>query len=851
MLSRSDEDLFLNGSELKVADLVLYWSRVTDNDKVGLLNTEFNDPKVPPTATGANRSPRHRILGPSSYFCPMRVSQQNHAIGMAFLLFLSVPLVASSQDLAWVNGIGGIGYDEARGLVVTSNGDVLVTGEFNDVVDFDPGPGVYEIASAGGSDAFLACYTNDGAIKWAVTLAGVEASQGYAIALTPNGQIVTTGIFTGTIDLDPGPGVDLHTCQGEEDIYLCKFDLSGNLIWGVTFGGADNEETRSIACDASGSIYISGLIEGTVDVDPGVGETLLTSQGDMDVLVAKYDTDGNFIWAHSMGSTAEDLSYDVAIRGNGNCYVTGHYAGTVDFDPGPGVTTLSTTTQWSNGYLFCLDQNGEFLWVRDIGGDGTDSGRGAVVDHQGDVVVVCRFANTIQLISGSDTLIFTTFGPDHGDADILVVKYDDLGDVLWANQIGGELQNMPRGVTVDGQDNIIMTGRTKGTIDMDPGPGESLHTAAGLFDMFLGKYDPLGNFIWGLTLGSANHMRGFSVAADGSGSVYVTGWMTFSVDFDPGPDSTIITVLGSSPDSYLAKYSDEELLPLSLTMDLDGQPSESNWKIVDANSNTLFSDTGKIDQEGQSVTTNWQVLEGCYRLVVNDVGGDGLASDGYVLSSGDQTIIDANGDFEAVSAIADEGASCLPLGPTGLAEATCSEYDQLPASTLQIDPVPDATAYDLWIFDPHGSYTTVVNVSSDMVLVSDLPSGIPLGVEMNVRVRAWVDGAVTAYGRGCAVIFDLSIGTAEIAQDQISLRPNPCSTTAWITVPQASSLDQTSVIVRDALGRMALDPQHIVEMGSGTWQLDLSSVAPGAYVVTIADQSSTHTMRLVVDGTGR
>ena len=101
------------------------------------------------------------------------------------------------------------------------------------------------------------------------------------------------------------------------------------------------------------------------------------------------------------------------------------------------------------------------------------------------------------------------------------------------------------------------------------------------------------------------------------------------------------------------------------------------------------------------------------------------------------------------------------------------------------------------------------------------------------------------------MIFDLSIGTAEIAQVQISLRPNPCSTTAWITVPQASSLDQTSVIVRDALGRVALDPQHIVEMGSGTWQLDLSSVAPGAYVVTIADQSSTHTMRLVVDGTGR
>ncbi len=769
------------------------------------------------------------------------------------LLFAAfgLPFHLSGQHLAWVNDIGGVGYDEARGLTVGPNGDVYLTGEFEDTVDFDPGPGSYELASAGQTDAFLACYGNGGGIKWAAALGGSLASQGYGITITPAGGILTTGIFTGTVDLDPGPAVLPRTSMGAYDIYLCAFDADGTLQWADVIGGPDNDETRSVATDGAGNAYIAGELSGTTDADPGSGYLPITTHGSFDALIAKYDANGALVWAHALGGQGDDRGYDLAVRADGSAFITGYYADTVDFDPGPGTSVISTPSQWSNGFLACFDPGGQLQWVNDLGGDGTDSGRGVVVDPLGNVVMTGRFARTMTLGNGADTVSLACSGwpGDPGDADVFMAKFDPFGQLMWACGIGGDQENMPRGIATDLDANIFVTGRTRGTIDLDPGPGTAWRSAAGEFDAFLAKYDTDGQFEWGFTVGNTEHERGLNVATDAAGSAFITGWIMLDVDFDPGPDTSMAYNAGDM-DAFLAKYSDDPLTDLLLTIAMDGQPEEVTWAVIDTTGPTpMFSGTGAAPQAGLVVTTHWEVPAGCYRLVVHDQGANGLMSDGYVLHTTDAPIIDASGSFADSSAIAAGGGFCLPLGPASLTSTTCAEYLMLPTSVLNITPVTDATAFDLWFFDPHGSHSSVVTHPLDQLPVSQLPAGIPSGIELNVRVRALVDGTLTGFGPVCALLLDQPTGSGAVEDmNPARIVPNPCQRgIARITMATEGDDRARILQVRDAMGRLLLEERVFPAHGWLSHPIDLSQVNSGLYLVTLLDDRRAISLRLVVE----
>ena len=99
-------------------------------------------------------------------------------------------------------------------------------------------------------------------------------------------------------------------------------------------GGASDDAGNSIAVDASGKVYITGIFQGTADFDPGPGVFKLTSAGNNDIFVNKLDASGNFVWAKSMGGPAYDHGNSLTVDAAGNVWSTGSFEGTVDFDPG-------------------------------------------------------------------------------------------------------------------------------------------------------------------------------------------------------------------------------------------------------------------------------------------------------------------------------------------------------------------------------------------------------------------------------------------------------------------------------------------------------------------------------------
>ena len=177
---------------------------------------------------------------------------------------------------------------------------------------------------------------------WASQIKSDNDVYGRHIAVPPDDSVYTTGVFSGTVDVDPGPAQFNLVSAGGDDIFLSKLDKDGAFAWAVRIGGTGDEWDGGIAAAASGDIYLTGSFEDTVDFDPGLGVVELTADSLNALFICKLNAGGNLIWARQF-ATSNDFSgffadpAELALDLSDNVYIAGDFFGTVDFDPGPGV----------------------------------------------------------------------------------------------------------------------------------------------------------------------------------------------------------------------------------------------------------------------------------------------------------------------------------------------------------------------------------------------------------------------------------------------------------------------------------------------------------------------------------
>ncbi len=315
--------------------------------------------------------------------------------------------------------------------------------------------------------------------------------------------------------------------------------------WAKQLGGADYDEGTSIVLDAAGNIYTTGGFEGTADFDPGPGTFNLTAVGGANVFVTKMDPSGNLLWAKQMGG-ASAYGLSIAVDPLGNVYTTGHFFNTVDFDPGAG-TTLYTSAGFYDVFVSKLDASGNFVWARQIGGTGQDYSNSICLDASGNVIITGSFSATVDFDPGAGTLNLTSAG----SADIFICKLNASGSFVWANRMGGNFFDQSKSNVVDPAGNIYTTGYFSGTVDFDPGAGVFNLTGTGS-EVFVSKLDATGNFVWAVKMGGNSADVGNSIALDGMGNVYTTGYFEGTADFDPGPGVFNLTGSGSW-DCFISK----------------------------------------------------------------------------------------------------------------------------------------------------------------------------------------------------------------------------------------------------------------------------------------------------------
>ena len=355
---------------------------------------------------------------------------------------------------------------------------------------------------------------------------GISSSDAsYSIAVDGSGNVYITGYYAGTASF----GATSITSAGSVDMFVAKYNNTGTFQWVQSAGGTLEDVGNSIAVDGSGNVYVTGGYKGTAIF----GTTSKTSAGISDVFVVKYNNSGTFQWVQSAGGTSDDVGNSIALDVSGNIYVTGGYYGTATF----GTTPISAV---GNADIFMVKYNssGFVQWVQTAGGSNFDSSKSITLDALGNIYMTGYYFGT------------TTFGviskTSTGSADIFIAKYDPSGaSWLWLQSAGSTGNDYGQSIALDASGNVYTTGYYFGTAIF----GSMSVASAGGNEIFLTKYNNTGTFQWVKSAGGTINDVGNSVAVDGSGNVYVTGYYQGTATF-----GTITKTSVGSLDMFVAKY---------------------------------------------------------------------------------------------------------------------------------------------------------------------------------------------------------------------------------------------------------------------------------------------------------
>jgi hypothetical protein len=330
----------------------------------------------------------------------------------------------SSCNFIWAKSFGSTFYPDdeiAFSVAVDSLGNVYSTGRFYYTVDFDPGPGTFYLSSVGTngwSDIFISKLDSAGNFIWAERIGGTTGDdEGKSIAVTPGGEVYITGHATGTVDFNPGPAVsNINLARA----FICKLNSSGNFLWAKGFLA----DSYDIAVDLSGNgdVCMTGAFMFSTDFDPGPGVFNLAPVGINDIFVVKLNSAGNFIWAKAMGGISASTgasSIAFAGSGSGDVYLTGSFADSVDFDPGPGIFYL-IPMGYADIFIVKLNLAGNLEWAKSVGGTGYDYGLSVAVDDSGYTSVAGQFTSNYLPF---DTITLINPGLEwNNDRDFFVAK---------------------------------------------------------------------------------------------------------------------------------------------------------------------------------------------------------------------------------------------------------------------------------------------------------------------------------------------------------------------------------------------------------------------------------------------
>ncbi|MEO8146504.1 MAG: SBBP repeat-containing protein [Bacteroidia bacterium] len=310
------------------------------------------------------------------------------------------------------SGNGSGDFASGKSIALDGSGNVYTTGFFQGTFDFDPDNfGTYSVTSAGDKEAYISKLNSSGAFMWAKKIGSTGYDVNYAIVSDAGGNIYTKGLYSGTVDLDPGAGVYNLSFGFPDQWAVTKLNTAGDFVYAKILPAYNIQDPKSIAVDASGNLFNVGSLIAATDFDPGPGVFNLDPNNTTytDIYISKLDPAGIFLWAKKYGSINDgDYPTAVTIDGANNLFMTGF-----------GYTGSGTVT--SGIFISKLNNDGNEYWTQVFTSAvaGQCIGYAIAVDDASNVYTTGDFKMTVDFNPGAGVFNLTAPGPGYVAAEFI------------------------------------------------------------------------------------------------------------------------------------------------------------------------------------------------------------------------------------------------------------------------------------------------------------------------------------------------------------------------------------------------------------------------------------------------
>ncbi len=538
----------------------------------------------------------------------------------------------------------------------------------------------------------------------------------------------------------------------------------------------------------------------------------------------------NFEWGFGTGSPGTDLRTGAVVDENGDIISVGSFYGMVDFDPmNAGLT--ATSNGESDVFVEKRSANGDLIWLKTFGGASYDAPNSVVVDSEGNIIVFGRFWG------------ITDFDPSDADFEmdgepsgsIFLLKFNPDGEFNWVKALMGNTILPPGEImTINTNDEIILTGGFKGTVDFDPSDEDASETVGELFsELFIAKYTAAAEFIWVKVIKGNGFKFAREVAVNNNGDIYTAGTYTNMIDLDPS----------ASPDVHI--NTSEAGNGFIVALDESG---EFIWGADLASDSYSSVDALKVQDD-------YIAIAGTFSGVTDFDFGDGIETrnspDNY-----DTFIQKLNLDGELIWVNAYESNSFPDLagivinsfGDIVVSGSYADQMDFDHSANTELRTTTGAADYDGFIHQVSttGEFQRVYIISGEMqqqpagIVISNANELYVYGEYSNEIVFEPGGTATSAYGSFDNFLIKLgevaSIDSSE-EQNVFSFYPNPSKQNLTI-----NKTTQQTVEILNILGETVV----FIAAGQTIEKIDLSSLATGTYFVKASDGTKTATKKLVV-----
>jgi len=363
-------------------------------------------------------------------------------------------------DLLWARRAGGVLEDQGIEIDIDAAGNVYTVGRFEATATFGP----MTIASQGNVDIFVIKYDADGNFVWVNPLGGSRDDRCRGLSVTPEGFCYIGGRYRVSTKLN---GIILTAIE-EEDVFVAKLDTTGQVLWAQTFGGIRKDFGEDVIADSEGNVYITGSFFQFI-IFP---DTTYYGLGDEEIFLAKYDTDGNYVWSRYFGGSLRDYGEALDVDEFDNVLVSGTFSGEGYF----GKDTLQSRGEMDM-FLIKVNPDGEVLWAFGAGAPINNDVAWAIsYDGRGNSILSGWFKG---LMTFGDTTLFGS-----NSFNIFAGKVSGAGKAIWASKLGNtNSEDIGRGVSTDAAGNVYVAGGYEGTATY----GSVTATAVGGYDIIHAK----------------------------------------------------------------------------------------------------------------------------------------------------------------------------------------------------------------------------------------------------------------------------------------------------------------------------------------------------------------------------